>query len=339
MKNSGDSLEHWKPGLRPVAASEAPSTLSQDRRSTRGVCTLHRVPSQGDEVLSRLPVQARNVSQMGYFDGVAKRRGVYEVYSERKYAAILEVTGITDFPQGNVLELGCGSGAFAKRLNQRGFVVVGLDISRWLLLAGQRSLGSHSVAFAQASVAQLPMKNHSFDVVFCADVLHHVPDMLDATFAEARRVLKPDGVLAFYEPNARHLRTKLLYKLGFAATKTEMALDPRSLEHKLRRNGFAIERLSPFTIAEDSPLSLQQLNVEFHEFVATVRMDNVLHCVWKLVRYAAFVVVTHLYDAIGFARLFRKLDSLTQGEYIAILARAVEVPVASSANSGNQSAL
>ena len=91
-----------------------------------------------------------------------------------------------------ILDLGCGKGRFADRLNRRGARVVGLDVS-WEMLKQGRCRDR-----IQASSTRLPLPNGRIDAVIAVEVLQHV-HAIDITFQEIHRVLKPEGRVAIVD--------------------------------------------------------------------------------------------------------------------------------------------
>jgi SAM-dependent methyltransferase len=90
-----------------------------------------------------------------------------------------------------ILEVGCGTGHWLSIL-QSAAQVYGLDLSLGMLR--QASLQKlRRLACGQA--IQLPFPDQAFDLVFCVNAIHHFGQ--PRTFiSEARRLLKPGGVLA-----------------------------------------------------------------------------------------------------------------------------------------------
>jgi SAM-dependent methyltransferase len=88
-------------------------------------------------------------------------------------------------PQGNVLEIGAGSGFQARELSKLGHAVSAIDL-----------LGSHAgprfFEVQSYDGTHIPFPSQTFDVVFSSNVLEHVRD-LDALLLEVKRVLKPGG--------------------------------------------------------------------------------------------------------------------------------------------------
>lgn len=101
-----------------------------------------------------------------------------------------------------VLEIGCGTGAFARSVIEAlaGVEYVATDAAP-SMVAAARTLGVP----AQCVDAQsLPFDDDSFDVVVAAWMLYHVGD-LDVTLAEVRRVLRPGGTFVAATNGDRHL--------------------------------------------------------------------------------------------------------------------------------------
>jgi ubiquinone/menaquinone biosynthesis C-methylase UbiE len=88
-----------------------------------------------------------------------------------------------------VLEVGCGTGAMAERINALpGVTLVAVDHSeRFVELTAARGVDAR-----QADICYLPFEDDTFDVVYAGWMLYHVRD-LDRALAEVRRVLRPGG--------------------------------------------------------------------------------------------------------------------------------------------------
>lgn len=93
----------------------------------------------------------------------------------------------------SVLDLCCGQGTMSAVLSQRGFRVTGLDISASMLAIARRQ--APQVDFQEGDAQNLPFHDASFDAVVSNMGIMHLPDQPRA-LAEARRVLRPGGILA-----------------------------------------------------------------------------------------------------------------------------------------------
>lgn len=74
---------------------------------------------------------------------------------------------------GTVLDVGCGSGVKAKCMMERGFKVVGIDVSEGLLAIARRE--SPQGDFRLLSMYDLPTLSEQFDGVFAQASLLHIP--------------------------------------------------------------------------------------------------------------------------------------------------------------------
>lgn len=101
-------------------------------------------------------------------------------------------------PQSAVMDVGCGSGRWARLVAPRVGRLVVVDPAADALAVARRNLGDHpNVVFHQASVDDLPGEEGTMDLVYSLGVLHHVPDTAAGIRACARK-LKPGGRLLVY---------------------------------------------------------------------------------------------------------------------------------------------
>ena len=89
----------------------------------------------------------------------------------------------------DILEVGCGTGAMAERINALpGVRLIATDFSpRFVELTAARGVDAR-----QADICYLPFDDGSFDVVYAGWMLYHVRD-LERALNEVRRVLRPGG--------------------------------------------------------------------------------------------------------------------------------------------------
>jgi len=102
-------------------------------------------------------------------------------------------------PQGaRVLDVGCGTGRWVRRLKEHGLFVVGIDQSSDMLsLARKRGTLSPMVS---GEVQNLPFRDESFECVSAVTVIQHIPPQEQVrAISEMVRVLRPGGYLLLIE--------------------------------------------------------------------------------------------------------------------------------------------
>lgn len=102
-------------------------------------------------------------------------------------------------PQGAlVLEVGCGTSRFAKRLAESGFCVRAVDPSADMIEVSTRKCrGMDNITFAQEEAAALSAKDATFDLVFSIRVTNQTQSKEYAfrMIREMIRVAKPGGLV------------------------------------------------------------------------------------------------------------------------------------------------
>jgi SAM-dependent methyltransferase len=95
---------------------------------------------------------------------------------------------------GDALELGCGTGAFTRRLAERAERVVALDLAPAMIAAARaRCAGLANVRFEVADATSWPLGVAQWDAIATIATLHHQPAR--ETLLRARDALRPGGVL------------------------------------------------------------------------------------------------------------------------------------------------
>lgn len=145
---------------------------------------------------------SREITVAGY-DALAERGDAVETspWGDSAYQRHYVWPGVRpllpELSGARVLDAGCGIGEYAGRFLERGAAVVGVDASAEALATARDRFGDRA-EFHRADLTE-PLafaRDDAFDLVFCNLVLDHVEDWRP-TFAEFRRLLAPDGALAF----------------------------------------------------------------------------------------------------------------------------------------------
>jgi len=93
-----------------------------------------------------------------------------------------------------ILDLGCGTGIYAKILTKKGAKVKGIDISKEMIKIAQKE--NPEIEFKVGNAEKLPYKSKEFDIVLSALVLEYFKDW-NKVLKEINRVLEKDGLLIF----------------------------------------------------------------------------------------------------------------------------------------------
>ena len=154
-----------------------------------------------------------------------------------------------------VLDLGCGAGRFVAVLREAGAEPVGVELAEAALERARRNVPGADLRLL-APDGSIPLGHGEVDLVWCSEVLEHVPDTV-ALLTEVRRVLRRGGRLLVTVPDHGPLRRVLI-----ALFRHDAHYDPlgqhvrfytrRSLAHTLEATGFSgvkIERLARAAIA------------------------------------------------------------------------------------------
>lgn len=109
-------------------------------------------------------------------------------------------------PGGRILDIGCGTGALASVLAERGFRVSAVEPSAGMRARARRRLAGAGVALSDGdALAGLPFPEGTFDLVLASHVVHGMPPTDRAAFyREALRVSR--GLVLFHDFPPRSLR-------------------------------------------------------------------------------------------------------------------------------------
>jgi SAM-dependent methyltransferase len=177
------------------------------------------------------------------FDRLVQETGDFNPFTDRGWRTLARrfttVRG-TGAP-ATVLDIGCGTGHSYRVYASAATRYCGADLSFGALRLARHRLPARD--WLQADACRLPFEAASFDVAGFSSVLHHIPDRL-AALAEARRILKPGGLLFAFDPNLlhpamalfRHPRSPFYSSVGVSPD--ERPLLPRTLRREIASSGF-----------------------------------------------------------------------------------------------------
>ena len=150
----------------------------------------------------------------------------YSEEQEAKYHAAL--TSIK--PTGLVLDVGCGTGLLFSHVALQSRQVVGVDISKKLLLQAKERIDKpRNVELVQADADNLPFRNDLFNSVFAFTVLQNMPKP-NETLMEIRRSAARGAcvvVTGLKKVFSTEALTNLLHNAGFQVVSVK---DERNLK-------------------------------------------------------------------------------------------------------------
>jgi ubiquinone/menaquinone biosynthesis C-methylase UbiE len=125
------------------------------------------------------------------------------------------------------LEIGCGTGIFARRLAEHAEQVLALDLSPQMIrLAHERSTEFPNIEYQLADICELTLPPESFDCIASIATLHHLP--LAEVLLKMKAALKPGGVLLILD---------LFESAGLADSLSNLVAIPVSVSLRLIHQG------------------------------------------------------------------------------------------------------
>lgn len=190
-----------------------------------------------------------------------KHRGSRELIKSRLTVYLPFVEPLLKiYSTATAIDLGCGRGEWLDLLQEHGFDAQGVDLDDSMLQAcRERGLKVHT---ANALTFMQTLPNASQCIVSGFHIIEHLPfNIIQELFVEAKRVLKPGGVLIFETPNPENITVG---SCSFHLDPTHLQpIPPELLNFLPEYYGFA--RFKILRLQEDkkllSPKQLTLLNV------------------------------------------------------------------------------
>ncbi len=146
-------------------------------------------------------------------------RDYFEACTAPENRYILEHLG--DISGKRILDLGCGAGENSVYFAKKGAICVASDYSPGMVEVALNLAAINSVKIEGAIVNAMAIDfpDCSFDIVYAANLLHHLPDP-QACIQEMYRILKPGGKACFWDP-LKHNPIINIYRLIATQVRTE----------------------------------------------------------------------------------------------------------------------
>jgi ubiquinone/menaquinone biosynthesis C-methylase UbiE len=121
----------------------------------------------------------------------------------------------------SLLDLGCGAGENSVYFALRGANCVASDYSPGMVDVALKLAAANGVKIQGRVINAMDIDypDNSFDIVYAANLLHHIPDPL-VTITEIHRILKPGGKMCFWDP-LRHNPVINVYRKMATEVRTE----------------------------------------------------------------------------------------------------------------------
>lgn len=178
-------------------------------------------------------------------------------FSDEIYDRLFQMCQLEQNSGKKLLETGCGSGVFGKRLAQRGYQVTGVDLSQKMVdLANTKSVPKFKAIQGDLEDHNLFEKGF-YEIIFWGQVLHHFPN-IDLVIQNSHQWLKKEGKIVIIEPNGSnpvnrisHFFGKIFMKFGklgeSGRTINERNLSYGEIARSLLQQDFQITHIESLT--------------------------------------------------------------------------------------------
>ena len=188
--------------------------------------------------------------QRAFFDHEKHRYPTEDILTP-KLAQQLEMTHLEralHIPPGStILDFGAGSGRVTCWFLQRGYNVTAVDIStKSLLSLRQLYQAKRKKSWGKLTTSTTLPSDKRFDGIVGADILHHID--IPTELPKLYRILKPNGAIAFSEPNAWNVLWYLHYaiqRIPWHIEKGILHCTASNLKKQLSRAGFSAIHIDP----------------------------------------------------------------------------------------------
>lgn len=148
-------------------------------------------------------------AEITFFDRIINEEINYDTISDEVYEEIFYK--IDPYLKGKLLEAGCGTGAFGKRVIKqvKSLRITGVDINQ-KMLSSARAKGIYRKLICTDLEIQKTFGEKSFDCILAPFLVHHFPDMTKL-LENFYFWLKPGGFLIIIDPNGSNPILKITY--------------------------------------------------------------------------------------------------------------------------------
>lgn len=154
--------------------------------------------------------------------------------------------------QGNISDLGCGTGELMEKLSeQTQFKLIGIDSSPEMLeQARLRLLGKNNSELRLGELEHLPMKNREIQTAIMNMVLHHISQP-ELPLLEVYRILKPGGKFILSDFDL-HDQAKIRELMGGAWS----GFEKEKIKTWLNETGFDLRKIDSFSVKQGLKINI-----------------------------------------------------------------------------------
>lgn len=158
---------------------------------------------------------------------------------------------------GALLDVGCGRGILLALFREKGWKILGTQLSRTAADSARRRYG---MEVRVGELPEIPLPGETFDVAAFFHVLEHL-DRPEAYLRKAWELLAPGGLLVAEVPNFASPGFRILGARNFCVDFPNhlVFFTPGSLTKLLNRCGFHVEEVSHFSLEYSPYTTLQNL--------------------------------------------------------------------------------
>ena len=170
----------------------------------------------------------------------------YVVGKELRDEIIQELNRLPEL--GELVELGCGTGAFTETIASKTKSMFATDLSDRLLEVARKRIGNHSkVTIQKENCMATSFRSEAIDSVFMANLIH-VVEGPRALLQECNRILRKDGTLMIVTFTDHEMKLWEKIKMGLRFVKSwgkppahTHSFSPEDLTSMMKDAGFAIK--------------------------------------------------------------------------------------------------
>lgn len=150
-------------------------------------------------------------------------------------------------PPARLVEFGCGTGWLGQLFAQRGYEVVGIDISPDAIALAEQLKAERGLTNVQYQIADYEdvRIDPAADAVLFHDALHHA-ESEDAALTAAYHALRPGGMVLCLEPGEGHSQSESSKRAVAEFGVHEKDMPPRTILRYARRAGFSRHVVLPW---------------------------------------------------------------------------------------------